>query len=450
MCAAEAPGGSRPTRETARPDGGAAAPPEGERPLPETALPGGGAEPGREPRPGAAADPYRGRRQRLGAWLGEQGLAAAVLADFEGLRNASLRYFTGHPMDALLLVDLSGRALLVPWDMSLAERRARVEAVQPFTRFGRSLPRAIRELLSEPGFGGAARDLRREARDSRPGVFRPRVELSGQLPFPLVSELEQDLPGVQLVCRGSGGVEDFAAGLRAVKDPSELAAMREACRLTDELSREVEQRLQAGWRPSETELALFLEARARERGAEGLAFETLAAGPGRSFAIHAFPPYTAAAFGARGFSILDFGVCWEGYRSDVTLTAVRGPLSPLQERMREAVLAAYARALPQVKPGADPQDIGADIDRFLSEAGLPLPHGLGHGLGLEAHEAPSLRLPQPGAPADDRALRPGMVLTIEPGAYDPQAGGLRLENDLLVTAGGYELLTHARLLELEA
>jgi len=361
-----------------------------------------------------------------------------VLADFEGLRNASLRYFTGHPMDAVLLVDPAGQALLVPWDVGLAEQRARVERMEPYTRYGRSLPRAIRELLSEPGLSG--------------GASRLRVELSGALPFPLVRELEQDLPRVQLVCRGSGGLDDFAAGLRAVKDAGELAALREACRLADELAVEVQRRLSAGWRPSETELALFLEGEARARGAEGPAFETLAAGPQRSFAIHAFPPYTAAAFGGQGFSILDFGVCWEGYRSDVTLTAVRGLLSPLQERMREAVLAAYERALPQVKPGADPQDIGADIDRFLAKAGLPMPHGLGHGLGLEAHEAPSLRLRQPGAPAGQppAALLPGMVLTIEPGAYDPEAGGLRLENDLLVTAGGHELLTHARLLELDS
>jgi Xaa-Pro dipeptidase len=380
--------------------------------------------------------PYGARRERLASWLGEQGLAAAVLADFEGLRSASLRYFTGHPMDALLVIEPTGQALLVAWDVPLAERRACVERIEPYTRFGRSLPRAIRELLSEPSFGG--------------GRARARVELSGVLPFPLVRELEQDLPRLELVCRGSGGVEDFAAGLRAVKDEGELAALRQACRLTDELTAEVERRLAGGWQPSETELALFLEAEARARGAEGPSFETLAAGSARSFAIHAFPPYTATAFGGQGFSILDFGVCWEGYRSDVTLTAVRGPLSPLQERMREAVLSAYTRALPQLKPGAYPQDIGADIDRFMSDAGFPMPHGLGHGLGLEAHEAPSLRPRQPGVPVGQppAVLQPGMVLTIEPGAYQAEAGGVRLENDLLVTAGGHEPLTHARLLQL--
>ena len=387
----------------------------------------------------AAEDPFVARRRRLAAWLSEQGLAAALLVDFEGLRSASLRYYTGHPMDALLVVWASGRALLVAWDVSLAEKRARVERIEPYSRFGRSLPRAIRELLSAPAFGG--------------GASRARVELSGALPFPLVRELEQDLGRVELVCRGSGGVEDFTAGLRAVKDPGELEALRQACRLTDELTREVEGRLVDGWRPSETELALHLEAEARARGAEGPSFETLAAGPGRSFAIHAFPAYTAEAFGGRGFSILDFGVCWDGYHSDVTLTAARGPLSPLQERLREAVLAAYERALPQVKPGADPRDIGADIDRFLSEAGFPMPHGLGHGLGLEAHEAPSLRPPQPGAPGAAAAgpaglLKPGMVLTIEPGAYHPEAGGVRLENDVLVTKDGHELLTWTKLLQL--
>jgi len=365
-----------------------------------------------------------------------------VLADFEGLRDASVRYFTGHPLDALFLQEASGRALLVPWDTALAEGSARVERIEPYTRFGRSLGRALRELLgaAHPAGGSAG--------------GRARVELSGSFPFPLVRELAQELPGVELVCRDAGGVGEFAASLRAVKEEGELAALRQACRLADELAREVEERLGGGWRPSETELALLLEAEARARGAEGLSFETLAAGPARRFAIHAFPPYTAAAFGGRGLSILDFGVCWEGYRSDVTLTVARGPLSGRQERLGEAVRAAYERALPQVRPGANPAQIGADMERFLAEAGLPMPHGLGHGLGLEAHEAPSLRpLPsgnQPGAPPAGPAgiLQPGMVLTVEPGAYDPQAGGVRLENDLLVTAGGHELLTHVRWIEL--
>jgi len=383
------------------------------------------AEPGREPRP-APADPYRARRRRLADWLVEQGLEAAVLADFEGLRNASVRYLTGHPMDALLVLAASGEALLVPWDVSLAERRARVEEILPYTRFGRSLAQALKELLPARGLS--------------------RVELSAAFPHPLVRELAAALPGIRLECRDDG-FDEHVAELRAIKDEAELEALRAACRLTDELAEAAGERLAGGWCPSETELALFLEAEARSRGAEGMAFETLAAGPKRSFAIHAFPPYTAAPFGAKGFSILDFGVCWEGYRSDVTLTVIRGPLSARQERMRETVTAAYGRALAQVKPFADPRGIATDIDRFLEEAGFPMPHGLGHGIGLEAHEAPYLSTRRAAPPP---LLQPGMVVTIEPGVYDPEAGGIRLENDVLITADGHEVLTRARLLAMEA
>jgi Xaa-Pro dipeptidase len=195
---------------------------------------------------------------------------------------------------------------------------------------------------------------------------------------------------------------------------------------------------------------LHLEALARSGGAEGMAFETLAAGPERSFAIHAFPPYTAGRFGAPGPSILDFGVCCGGYRSDVTVTVLRGPLSPQQEGMAEEVAEAYSLALSLVRPGADPEQIGARIDRFLADRGYRMPHGLGHGIGLEAHEAPMLRPPRSSGlqSRGSNALRAGMVLAIEPGAYQPQAGGVRLENDVLVTERGAELLTAARLLRM--
>jgi Xaa-Pro dipeptidase len=365
----------------------------------------------------------------VASWLRERDLDAAVLADFEGLRNASLRYLTGHPMDALLLLSCTAEALLVAWDIPLAERRAQVEEVLPYGQFDRSVYRTLKELLSE-------RDIR-------------RAELSGAFPFPLVQELGLALPRTELLCRRKG-IDDELAELRSVKDAGELEALRQACRLTDALVGELEALLAERGEASETELALFLEAQARARGAEGMSFDTLAAGPERSFAIHAFPPYTAGSFGAPGLSILDFGVCWEGYRSDVTLTVLRGPLSRKQGEMSEAVAEAYELGLSLVKPGVDPEQIGARVDRFLAGRGYPMPHGLGHGIGLEAHEAPMLRPPRPAGQAAGRpnALRPGMVLTIEPGAYHPEAGGVRLENDLLVTERGAELLTRARFLRL--
>jgi Xaa-Pro dipeptidase len=384
------------------------------------------------PEPPAAqgtAEAPRSRRALVASWMREEDLDAAVLADFEGLRNASVRYLTGHPMDALLILSGSGEALLVPWDVPMAEHWAQVEEVQPYGRFERSVYRALKELLAERGIR--------------------RAELSGAFPFPLVQELGQALPRTELLCRREG-IDEVLAELRAVKDAAELAALREACRLTDRLIDALEALLAERGQASETELALYLEAQARAGGAEGMAFETLAAGPERSFAIHAFPPYTAGSFGAPGLSILDFGVCWEGYRSDVTLTALRGALSRQQEAMAQGVAEAYALAVSLVRPGADPEQIGARIDRFLADRGYPMPHGLGHGIGLEAHEAPMLRPPhQPSPPAGrPKTLRAGMVLTIEPGVYHPQAGGVRLENDVLVTPAGAEVLTRSRFLRL--
>jgi len=95
---------------------------------------------------------------------------------------------------------------------------------------------------------------------------------------------------------------------------------------------------------SEVQLALFLEAEARKRGAEGMGFDTLAASAKRSFAIHCFPNFTSDRFGTEGFSILDFGVCFAGYTSDVTITVARGPLNSRQEAMGAAVQQAWKAA----------------------------------------------------------------------------------------------------------
>jgi Xaa-Pro dipeptidase len=371
----------------------------------------------------------RVRRARVASWLRDRDIDAAVLADFEGLRNASLRYLTGHPSDGLLLLSCTAEALLVAWDLPLARRRAQVEELLPYGQFDRSLYGTLKELMSERGIR--------------------RAELSGAFPFPLVQELSQALPRTELLCRREG-IDEELARMRSVKDAGELQELRQACSLTNAFIDEIEALLVERGEQSETGLALHLEAQALARGAEGMSFQTLAAGPERSYAIHAFPPYTAGRFGTPGLSILDFGVCWAGYRSDVTLTVLHGPLDRRQGEMSEAVAEAYELALSLVKPGADPERIGVRVDRFLADRGYPMPHGLGHGIGLEAHEAPMLRPPRSSSPAPGRvsALQPGMVVTIEPGAYHPEAGGVRLENDLLVTEQGAEPLTRARFLRL--
>jgi Xaa-Pro dipeptidase len=194
------------------------------------------------------------------------------------------------------------------------------------------------------------------------------------------------------------------------------------------------------------ELAHFVEREALSLGAEGLGFETLAAGPKRSWGIHAFPAYTVGPFGGRGLSILDFGLTVDGYSSDVTITLARGPLAPEQERMIALVQSAYDAAVGSCRPDASPKEPALRADDVFSSAGWKMPHALGHGIGLDAHERPLIR--SQGSLPDARLL-PGMAFTIEPGLYHPEHGGVRLENDFLVTDSGVEPLTASRIVRLE-
>jgi Xaa-Pro dipeptidase len=376
----------------------------------------------------ATAQRYRARQRRVAEHLAEIGIEAAVLVDLEGHRNRSLRYLCGHPQDALLFLFASGDTLLLPWDVTLARRLAVVGAIKAFEEYGRSEEKAIRSVLADAAVASA--------------------ELPGTLAYPLVESLKSSLPDIAMSCR-SDGLERRLQEWRALKDPQEVQALREACRITNDLLAEIETRLTAGRAPEglrELDVALLLEAGARGCGAEGMGFETLAAGPARSFAIHCFPSVTGGDFAGQGFSILDFGVEFEGYTSDVTVTVVRGPLSAQQQGMLEAVRSAYELSCSLCEPGADPVEVARAVDAHLEGRGFHMPHSLGHGIGLDAHERPLLR--SRGVPGASPPLAEGMVFTLEPGLYHPSEGGIRLENDFLCTSSGVEALTTAHFVRL--
>jgi Xaa-Pro dipeptidase len=177
-------------------------------------------------------------------------------------------------------------------------------------------------------------------------------------------------------------------------------------------------------------------------GAEAMAFESLVAGPTRSWGIHAFPAYGGGPFGGTGMSIFDFGVVVDGYPSDVTLTVARGKLSTRREEMIELVERAYELAALRARPGAECFEVAQAVNELFGSKGYSMPHSLGHGIGLQVHEAPYLRARRESSVA----LVPGMVFTIEPGLYDEEAGGVRWENDFLVTSSGCEVLTTSRIL----
>ncbi|HOX33144.1 MAG TPA: Xaa-Pro peptidase family protein [Spirochaetales bacterium] len=370
--------------------------------------------------------PHAVRRARVAQALEAEGLAAALFEDTEGRRDQGIRYLTGQPGDALLVIAADGRSVLVAWDLNMARELAQADEIRAYSDFERKPIRALGEIAAGLGLPRGS-----------------RVELPAATPYPRYVDYVEGLPDYDLVCR-EGGAGEALRGMRAVKDAGEIALYRRAAELTDRLIDAIEAAVRGGKAATEADLALLIERECRSLGCEGTGFETIAAGPARSFGIHAFPAWGPGPFGSAGMSILDFGLKLEGYTTDVTMSFLRGSLGPERERMVELVLAAREAAAAAIKPGARTRDAALAVDAVFAAAGLAMPHALGHGIGLEAHEAPAIR-----SRADNEdTFAAGQVVAIEPGLYHPELGGIRFEDDYLVTAAGCERLTHSRIVRL--
>ncbi len=369
---------------------------------------------------------YARRRAEVAAYLKARGIAAARFDDFEHARSPSLWYLCGHPGDAFLVITAEGDSALSPSAVTMAGRLARVERILPSNAYGSKADPALRAALKELGVAEGE-----------------KVELPESMPYPVYVEHVGNLEEWDLVCQ-LDGIGTALAGMRARKDAAEIALYRQVSSLTDRLMDSIEAGVRAGRLTTELDVALLIEKESRAAGAEGTGFDTIAAGPARSFGIHAFPSYGRGEFGVRGLSILDFGVKLEGYTSDVTMTFVRGPLKARQDKMLELVEEAYAIGVKTCMPGIAAREVALAVDGFFATSGYKMPHALGHGIGLEAHESPGINIRE----ENNACLEPGNIVTIEPGLYDPELGGARLENDLLITATGSEVLTHSRIVRL--
>ncbi len=371
-------------------------------------------------------DIYRARREKVAKALKERGIAAARFEDFEHMRSPSVRYLCGQPGDAFLIVTAEAGSALVAWDRTMADRMASVDKVYSYTDFGRNSAEAVRFVLGEMGIQAGH-----------------KLELPAATPYPAFVDYVGALDEWDLVCE-SGGIDATVLEMRSLKDPGELAIYGRVSALTDRLIGLIEEGVREGRFATELDVALFIEKEARGAGAEGTGFDTLAAGPARSFGIHAFPNYGAGPFATKGLSILDFGIVIDGYTSDVTMSFARGPLAKEQEAMIRLVREAHAKAIAACAPGVAAHDVAAIVDELFASAGFSMPHALGHGIGLEAHEMPGINMRE----GNEAILKPGTIVTIEPGLYHPDFGGVRLEDDILITETGHRVLTSSRIVEL--
>jgi Xaa-Pro aminopeptidase len=235
-----------------------------------------------------------------------------------------------------------------------------------------------------------------------------------------------------------GGIELVTAGnaieaLRAVKDPEELDAIRAAARLADDALTEVLERGLVG--RTERDVALDIEFTMRRMGAEAASFPPIVAAGDHGALPHATPRDVPIPAGT--MCVIDWGAQLDGYASDCTRTFATGEVDPRDREVYELVLRAQEAGLDAVRPGPTGREVDAAARAIIDSAGHAehFGHGLGHGVGLAVHEGP--RLSKQG----DTALETGMVVTVEPGVYVPGAVGVRIEDLVIVSDEGAEVVS---------
>jgi Xaa-Pro aminopeptidase len=227
---------------------------------------------------------------------------------------------------------------------------------------------------------------------------------------------------------------NLVESLREIKDDEEIATIREAIKIAERAFLELRGKITTG--QSEKRVADELEYAIRLAGGTCSAFPSII-GVGPRAALPHGRPTPTAKIGDYDFVLIDWGARYQGYHSDLTRVLVTGKLSPQLHKVYEVVLAAQVAAIAAIRPGAVMKEVDHAARQVIEAAGFgkEFNHSLGHGLGLAVHELPRL------SPDQERKLAPGMVVTVEPGIYLPNSLGVRIEDDILVTPDGCEVLT---------
>jgi Xaa-Pro aminopeptidase len=350
-------------------------------------------------------DRYQQRRDKLREAVNRAGADTLLVTSFTNVTY--LTGFTGD--DSYLLVRPDGELLLTDgrYTTQLSEECPELELL--IRRPGVKILEALIKLLRSAGLS--------------------RLAVEGDsMTVAMRDQIAEKLPKLEILAT-TGQVEEF----RLIKDQEEIAEIRQAVRYAEKAFAV----LRAGLRTeqSEKDVADELDHQMRQFGAKAASFPSIVAVGPRAALPHATPGQHR--LGESELLLVDWGASGRLYKSDLTRVLVTGKISPKLRRVYGVVLAAQTQAIAAVRPGATAHDVDRVARGIIAKAGFGrrFDHGLGHGLGLDVHEAPRLAAKNP------TVLKPGMVVTVEPGIYLPGWGGVRIEDDVLVIRGGHEVLT---------
>ena len=257
-----------------------------------------------------------------------------------------------------------------------------------------------------------------------------RIGFEDEISVSYYHRMQTAFEGLELVPQ-----TQFVEALRMIKDETEVATIRKACSISDQAFRDALEFIKPG--KTEIEIANFLDFRMRELGAAGLSFDTILASGINSSKPHAHPMHKPVELGEA--ITMDFGCLYEYYVSDMTRTIYLGHVSDEQAEIYNTVLKANQALIDQAKAGLGFRDFDKIPRDIIVEAGYGqyFTHGIGHGIGLDIHEEPYFNQ------TSTEVIKSGMVLTDEPGIYIEGKYGVRIEDDILITDTGCELLTLA-------
>ena len=229
-------------------------------------------------------------------------------------------------------------------------------------------------------------------------------------------------------------LSDTIGELRIIKSDDEILKLKKAQDIAEKAYLKVLEMVKPG--VTEHEIALELEYLMKKNGAEKIAFDLITVTGKKTSLPHGVPSDVEVKEG--DFITFDIGAVYEGYHSDMTRTVVVGNASDEQKRIYDIVLKAHLEGLKAVKAGVNAFDVDKVCRDIITEAGYGeyFGHGTGHGVGLEIHEEPRV------SPKGNTILKPGMIITVEPGIYLPDKFGVRIEDTVLVTEEGYETFAH--------